>query len=427
MAKRPSRQKGKRERTYSRLTKADRRSIEEGLDRNLPIRKIADEVGKSASTVHDEVMRHRLVTSPRARYGDPAPRDLEEVCARLGKWPRCCNGCKRRGGYGCPIRPKVYHRASMAQRAADATPSEARLGVDEDEREFEEKVRVIRDCLSRGISPEQIVHTHPELGLPKSAIYGWVDGGYAGMSNMDPRRKVPYKPRHHSLPRRPAGHSPRRSHDEFLRLPGDVRESAWEMDTVEGRKTDTQCLPALYHRPSGLRSALPIRDQTSPSVLHGLGLVRDALGSEEAVRRAFPLVLTDNGGEFADEEALAHALGERDGECRLHCCDSRRADQKGGCERNHSEIRKLLPKGKGIRFDLLTRRGASLLMREADSEPRGKLAWLCPCDLFAQVFGEDAEHLLEAFGIERTAPADLDLTPRCLVRERARRGEAPLA
>lgn len=61
-----------------------------------------------------------------------------------------------------------------------------------------------------------------------------------------------------------------------------------------------------------------------------------------------------------------------------NCCDSRRADQKGGCERNHSEIRKLLPKGKGIRFDLLTRRGTSLLMSEADSEPRGKLAWPAP-------------------------------------------------
>lgn len=242
MAKRPSRQRGKREKTYSRLTKADRRSIEEGFDRNLSIRKIAGEVGKSASTVHDEVMRHRFVTSSRARYGDPAPRDLEEASARLGRWPRCCNGCKRRGGYGYPIRPKVYYRASMAQRAADTTLSEARLGVDEDEREFEEKVRVVRDCLSRGISPEQIVHIHPELGLSKSTIYGWIDGGYAGMSNMDLRRKVSYKPRHHSLLRRPASHSPRRSHDEFLRLPGDVRESAWEMDTVRGgRRTPNAC------------------------------------------------------------------------------------------------------------------------------------------------------------------------------------------
>ncbi|WP_407941930.1 helix-turn-helix domain-containing protein [Olsenella absiana] len=61
--------------------------MEEGLDRNLSIRKIADEVGKSVSTVHDEVMRHRFVTSPMARYGDPTPRDLEVVCARLGRWP----------------------------------------------------------------------------------------------------------------------------------------------------------------------------------------------------------------------------------------------------------------------------------------------------------------------------------------------------
>ena len=65
-------------------------------------------------------------------------------------------------------------------------------------------------------------------------------------------------------------------------------------------------------------------------------------------------------------------------------------------------------------------------MSEVNSEPRGKLAWLCPCDLFVQAFGEDAEHLLEAFGIERITPADLDLTPQCLERGRARRGEASL-
>lgn len=121
------------------------------------------------------------------------------------------------------------------------------------------------------------------------------------------------------------------------------------------------------------------------------------------------------------------APGERDGERRPYCCDPRRANQKGGCERNRSETRKLLPKGRGVKFDLLTRCDASLPTGEADSEPGGKLAWICPCDLFAQAFGEDAEHLLEAFGIERTAPADLGLTPRCLERERARRGEAPLA
>jgi IS30 family transposase len=198
------------------------------------------------------------------------------------------------------------------------------------------------------------------------------------------------------------------------------------MDTFEGRKADTRCLLTLYHRPTSFQLALPIKDQTLPSVLYGLSLIGSALGLKEAVRRVFTLVLTDNGSEFSDEEALARAFGERDGECRLYYCDPRRAEQKGGCERNYSEIRKLLPKGKGIRFDLLTRKDASLLMSEVNSEPRGKLAWLSPCDMLVQAFGEDGLHLLDAFGIERVAPGDLDLTPRCLERERAKRGEAPL-
>ena len=85
-------------------------------------------------------------------------------------------------------------------------------------------------------------------------------------------------------------------------------------------------------------------------MLAGLGLVRAALGPD-GVRRVFRLVLTDNGPEFADEDGIAALLGELPGETRLFYCDPRRADQKGGCEKNHVEIRKLLPKGRGISFD----------------------------------------------------------------------------
>lgn len=48
-------------------------------------------------------------------------------------------------------------------------------------------------------------------------------------------------------------------------------------------------------------------------------------------------------------------------------------------ERNYSEISKLLPKGRDIRFDLLlARRDASLLLSGANLELRGELVWLCP-------------------------------------------------
>ena len=382
-------------------------------------------LGRSPSTVHDEVMRHRFVWAPKARRGEPAPGDLAETCPRLGAWPRCRDGCAKHGGYGCSRRPQVFYRASMAQRAADAELSEAREGVDETEAGFQGKVATIKDGLDRGLSPEQIVSTSPGLGVSKSTVYAWIDRGYAGMSNMDLRRKVSYKPRSRKVPRRDTSHSGRRSYDAFRGLGEDVRASAREMDTVVGTKDDTQCLLTLYHRPTSFKLSLPFRDQTSPSVLSGLGLVERALGSKDAMRRAFGVVLTDNGSEFADEGALASAFGERAGETGLYYCDPRRADQKGGCERNHTEIRKLLPKGRGIRFDRLTPRDCSLLMSEVNSEPRGKLAWMTPAQAFRHAFGDGARDVLEAFGIERVGIGELDMTPRAIEDARARRGEAP--
>ncbi|KGI72463.1 hypothetical protein HMPREF9463_01889, partial [Collinsella sp. 4_8_47FAA] len=39
----------------------------------------------------------------------------------------------------------------------------------------------------------------------------------------------------------------------------------------------------------------------------------------------------------------------------------------------------------------------------------------------------DASALMDAFGIEELAPGELDLTPGCIERARAARGEGPLA
>lgn len=400
--------------------------MERGLDRGESCRAIARGLGRAPSTVANEVARHRFVTSPRARYGEAAPGDLSGACERLQSWPRCCNGCKRRAGYGCGRRPKVFYSARMAQAAADAELSESRRGIDETELSVAAKLDAIRDGLARGLSPEQIAATRPDLGLSTSTIYRWVDAGYADMTNLDLRRKVGYKPRRRSAPRRATSHSERRSHDAFSRLPEDERAGAWETDTVEGAAADAARLLTLYHRPTSFQLAIPVPDGTCGSVRAALRLVAGALGGD-GVRRVFRLVVTDNGAEFADEGALAALLGERDGETRLYYCDPMRADQKGGCERNHVEIRKLLPKGRGIRFDRLTREDASLVMSQVNSEPRGKLAWRAPSEMLVAALGDDGRALMEAFGVELLDPSGLDLTPGCVERARAARGEAPLA
>ena len=95
-------------RSYGRLTRHERNTVERMLDRNRSAREIAAELGRSPSTVTREVAAHRYVTAPRSRYGEPAPADLSGACPRLSTWPRCCNGCSHRRGYGCSRRPRVF-------------------------------------------------------------------------------------------------------------------------------------------------------------------------------------------------------------------------------------------------------------------------------------------------------------------------------
>ena len=161
-------------RSYGRLTRHERNTVERMLDRNRSAREIAAELGRSPSTVTREVAAHRYVTAPRSRYGEPAPADLSGACPRLSAWPRCCNGCSHRRGYGCSRRPRVFYSARRAQEAADAELSASRSGIDETEEGAAAKLAAIRDGLARGLSPQQLAATTP--GLSASTVYRWVDG-----------------------------------------------------------------------------------------------------------------------------------------------------------------------------------------------------------------------------------------------------------
>ena len=411
-------------RSYGRLTRHERNAIERMLDRNRSAREIAAELGRSPSTVTREVAAHRYVTAPRSRYGEPAPEDLSGACPRLAAWPRCCNGCSHRRGYGCSRRPRVFYSARRAQEAADAELSSSRSGIDETEEGAAAKLAAIRGGLARGLSPQQIAATTP--GLSASTVYRWVDAGYDGMTNMELRRKVGYRPRKRAAGRAATRHSARRSHAEFLALGEDACAAAWEMDTVEGAREDSACLLTLLHRPSRLQLALPLAEKTAGRVAAALGDIREVLGAD-GMGRVFRAVLTDNGTEFSDERAIADLVGEGPGETRLFYCDPRRSDQKGACERNHVEIRKLLPKGTGLRFDRLAPADLALAMSHANSEPRGALGFSTPARAFRAMLGEDAAALLDAYGVEDVALGDLDLTPGLIERARAERGDAPLA
>ena len=200
-------------RAYGRLTRHERDTVQRMLERGASCRQIARELGRSPSTVCSEVASHRFVTAPRERRGErvDASADLSAACPRLAAWPRCCNGCGRYRAIGCKRRPHVFYDARAAQLCADSVLVSSRRGIDADEPAAAARLEAIRGCLRRGLSPEQMAARNGgPVDLSPSTIYRWVAAGYDGMTNMELRRKVGYRPRRRAPAASATRHSPRR-------------------------------------------------------------------------------------------------------------------------------------------------------------------------------------------------------------------------
>ena len=447
---------------YRQLGLRERKEIEEGLARGDSFRKIARLIGRSPSTVSREVRENRCVRAFRPRKAacrdkswckrvnvcaecirqgvfcaDCDVRDCRDRCAAyaeraacdvLARAPWVCNGC-RKNRYGCSRANRYVYDAGVAQKASDERRSESRKGIDMDKGRAEVALARIKDGLSRGLSPYEISRLYAdEIGVHCSTIYRWVEAGYGGLANLELERKVGFRPRKKAAPR-PTSHSPKRSHDEFEKLPEETKASRTELDCVIGRTADAQAAMTLYNLPSHVQLVLLLSAHDCENVKKELSNVRSAMPAR-MYERWMRAVLTDNGAEFSDEDGIGAILGERaqGGELGVHLyyCDPRQSQQKAGCEKNHSEIRQILVKGM-FSFDDLDRADMAVVMSHVNSAPRASLGGKTPIQMLRFIYGdEDADDLLRAFGIREIGRDELMLKPEILDIERAKRGKPPL-
>lgn len=408
---------------YRRLDKADRVAIEHGLDKHKSCRQIARELGRSPSTIADEVARNRTV-SRGANKGSRVAQVPDNACPKLIIWPHCCNGCKYRR-YHCSKKWRCEYTALRAQSLADSMLHESRMGVDCTEDKFERSMGIIRHDVSRGLSPQQIaISRAAKIGVSPSTIYRWISRGYAGMSNLDLRRKCGYKPRVHTTAIKPTAHGEARSFASFMRIPEEKRACACEMDTVIGLSSDHRCLLTLYLRPFKFQLALLMPEKTSAATVAILDMLERT--SPSAFQRLIPLLLTDNGTEFFDYRGIERSIHKGKKRCKVFYCDVRQSQQKAACERNHVELRKILPKGCNISFDRLTERDCAVLMSHLNSQPRPSLGGMCAIDMLIAALGKVACDFLDAFGIEKIPYEELLMSIEAVEAERRKRGEKTL-
>ena len=123
-----------------------------------------------------------------------------------------------------------------------------------------------------------------------------------------------------------------------------------------------------------------------------------------------PLLLTDNGGEFANVFAFMRDL-DGEPETDLFFCDPYQSSQKPKVEKNHTLFRDIVPKGES--FDQFTQETVDLIFSHVNSIKRKSLNGKTPYEMFSFLYGDSTAALL---GIHKVPSAMVVQSPKLLKR-----------
>ena len=438
------------ERPGSHLDYDDRCVIEEGIEAGLSASRIARRLGVSPSTVTREVKANRHGRPSKSKAVRPArkcanyaecrhSRDVCDSCAQAGRrkscrmcklaacadlcpdfaprvcelldrWPYLCR-CGRAERSRCDL-PKYRYDARKAQEYSEARLVHSRTGISISEGELAAMLDTVMPMIRNGLSPEAIwLGVGDELPVSVRTFYSWMEAGVVDVPAICLPRKVRCRPRKKRRAQAGRAALEGREYADFRDLPLAEQARAVEMDSVEGYAANTQRILSLHFVASSFQFYLLLEDATSRSVVDSLDMLERALGSPEAFEEALGLVLTDRGSEFEGYGAIERScLDPARRRCRVYYCDALSPGQKGACERNHSELRRILPKGRSD-FDALTRADLAVAASHVNSYPRDTLRGRCPVDVARALLPEG---FVDMLGVVRVPLEEVVLRPSLL-------------
>ena len=189
----------------------------------------------------------------------------------------------------------------------------------------------------------QVKNEIHNLNVSSSTVYRHIRKGYLSIAPIDLARAVKFKERRKSkLPSIPKEAKKGRSYEDFLNYLALKQLNSWlEMDTVMGRMGGKVLLTFNLSFCNFIFARL-LDNKTALEVSKHLYDIKNTLHqADNDFFQLFPVILTDNGGEFARVDDIEMDVR---GESKLFFCDPNRSDQKGRIEKNHTLIRDILPK-----------------------------------------------------------------------------------
>jgi len=429
---------------YKHLSAAQRLELEHALREGMSFKQIAAKIGKHPRTVKREIIK-RCLLSNKGAAGHVTNRcvhrktcekrqlcmDLpdcvkrcaackwchtkcadykEELCAKLNAPPYVCNGCQDERQ--CVLKKRFYVH-DPAHKNYREILSFAREGANISEQELLGLDALVSPLVARGQSVHHILANNKnKISLNQKTVYRYIAGGLLRAKNGDMPRVCRLKPRK----RKPVEHKidtkcrVGRTYADFKAfMDANPGTPVVEMDSVIGR-VGGKCLLTLQFTGLGFMLAALRERNDAQSVIDFFNRVWEIT---EAIQpglfmRLFPVLLTDNGGEFSNPLAIEFAPdGTR--RTRIFYCDPCASWQKPHVENNHTFVRLICPKG--THFDALAQADIDTALSHINSYSRLALNDKAPFDLFALIYGGA---LADKLGVRRIPANDILLKP-CLL------------
>ncbi len=425
------------------LNKQDRETIEEGIQTESSLAEMSRKLGKDPTTIKREIQKHRF---PRDKLGTDYPVDCanyphckeyskngkyclnhtcdnysEFKCARRDKSPGACNGC---GNTRSCHYPKFLYRANIAHDEYEYHLRNSREGIDTTPEHVREIGTVLAPLLQRGQSPCHICASHPEFAICRTTLYNYIEKGVfkeQGIGPLDLRRQTSMKPR--KIPkdmciryrvRKDNSYLIGRKYDDYKYYLAQNPEDASyvvQMDTVYNRLTGP-FIQTFKFVSFQLQIGIFHKSKNAEDMLAGVNLLEEILG-KECFQKYVRVLLTDRGSEFAKAAEMEHSS---DDTLRTHVffCDPLASRQKGSCEQQHTEIRKVLPKKVDMyQQGLIDQNAANLMFSHINSYIVDSLKQHSPLDL-ASKNAPDLYQALSRFGVVLIPSDNVTLTPKLL-------------
>ena len=428
------------------LTLEDRQVIEDAIRDGLGCRATAARLHVAPSTVSREVEQNRTATLTRRKDFKPGQncvhyKECEEVgtaCKNCTTYKTRCRSCRTRKcidlcgkfelrtcpdtqgwPWTCPPRceksgrcsyPRMRYSAQAAQNSYEARLVSAREGVAITPEQMAQMMLTVDKLVKQGWSIEAIYAEHGgEMPVGIRTCYTYIDKGFAGVSNIELPRKVRYKPRKKSKePGRDRVDRAGRAYDDFKALPIEEQVRVVQADSVIGFEHNVQSILTLHLVRHSFQLYLLQAGLAARFTVAAFDAIETYLGSPGAFEAVFGIVLADRGVEFDDWAGMERScLKEGARRCRVYYCDPMRSDQKAEAEKNHEELRRVLPKGRSD-FDALSAVDVAAVCSHVNSYPRPARKGRCPYDLAAP---ELPAELLGNLGIVRVPADDVLLRP----------------